>query len=62
MERVVIYFVEALYSRVSSKTGRTAPMFETSSEDFTLPYKALNDDCPVPIFEVCPFGGDTRND
>ncbi|KAF8405218.1 hypothetical protein HHK36_010118 [Tetracentron sinense] len=49
-ERVAFYFYEALYSRVSSKSGKTPSILENSSEDFTLSYKALNDACPYSKF------------
>ncbi|KAG8659912.1 SCARECROW-LIKE protein 7 [Manihot esculenta] len=49
-ERVAFYFTEALYSRVSQQTERSLTMYETTSEDFTLSYKALNDACPYSKF------------
>ncbi|XVF59616.1 hypothetical protein PTKIN_Ptkin07bG0290000 [Pterospermum kingtungense] len=49
-ERVAYYFTEALYSRVSLQAQKTLTMLETTSEDFTLSYKALNDACPYSKF------------
>ncbi|KAG9440977.1 hypothetical protein H6P81_021142 [Aristolochia fimbriata] len=45
-ERVGFYFAEALYNRL----GKTPLCFESSPEDFTLSYKALNDACPYSKF------------
>ncbi|XP_022752130.1 scarecrow-like protein 4 [Durio zibethinus] len=49
-ERVVFYFTEALYSRISLQAEKRLTMLETTSEDFTLSYKALNDACPYSKF------------
>uniref|UniRef100_A0A5B6Z7X1 Putative Chitin-inducible gibberellin-responsive protein isoform 1 n=1 Tax=Davidia involucrata TaxID=16924 RepID=A0A5B6Z7X1_DAVIN len=51
-ERVAFYFTEALYSRVSLQvqTEKTPTIFETTSEEFPLSYKALNDACPYSKF------------
>ncbi|XVE87292.1 hypothetical protein DITRI_Ditri18aG0105500 [Diplodiscus trichospermus] len=49
-ERVAFYFTEALYSRVSLQAEKRWIMLETTSEDFTLSYKALNDACPYSKF------------
>lgn len=49
-ERVAFYFSEALYSRVSHQAEKRPTLFETSSEEFTLSYKALNDACPYSKF------------
>ncbi|KDP34745.1 hypothetical protein JCGZ_11271 [Jatropha curcas] len=49
-ERVAFYFTEALYSRVSLQAEKSLTMFETTCEDFTLSYKALNDACPYSKF------------
>ncbi|XWS33759.1 hypothetical protein CRYUN_Cryun22dG0110900 [Craigia yunnanensis] len=49
-ERVAFYFTEALYSRVSLQAEKRLTMLETTSEDFTLSYKALNDACPYSKF------------
>ncbi|XVF15681.1 hypothetical protein REPUB_Repub09cG0176100 [Reevesia pubescens] len=49
-ERVAFYFTEALYSRVCLQAEKRLTMLETTSEDFTLSYKALNDACPYSKF------------
>ncbi|XP_062102390.1 SCARECROW-LIKE protein 7 [Humulus lupulus] len=50
-ERVTFHFAEALYNRVSLQADKSSTMYESaSSEDFTLPYKALNDACPYSKF------------
>ncbi|CAL1399784.1 unnamed protein product [Linum trigynum] len=49
-ERVAFYFAEALYSRLSQRAGQTLTMFETTSDEFTLSYKSLNDACPYSKF------------
>ncbi|GLU19894.1 hypothetical protein SLE2022_361170 [Rubroshorea leprosula] len=49
-ERVAFYFAEALYSRVSLQAEKRPTMLETTAEDFTLSYKALNDACPYSKF------------
>ncbi|PPD95442.1 hypothetical protein GOBAR_DD07522 [Gossypium barbadense] len=49
-ERVAFYFTEALHSRLSHQTDQRLTMIETTSEDFTLSYKALNDACPYSKF------------
>lgn len=51
-ERVAFYFTEALYGRVSPQAGaeKRLTMFDTTSEEFTLSYKALNDACPYSKF------------
>lgn len=49
-ERVVFYFSQALYSRLSKQTEKTPTISETTCEDFTLSYKALNDACPYSKF------------
>ncbi|KAI3451708.1 hypothetical protein Pfo_008373 [Paulownia fortunei] len=50
LERVSFYFSEALYSRVSRQAEKTATIYDTTSEEFTLSYKALNDACPYSKF------------
>ncbi|PIN24134.1 hypothetical protein CDL12_03127 [Handroanthus impetiginosus] len=50
LERVSYYFSEALYSRVSHQTEKTATIYDTTSEEFTLSYKAFNDACPYSKF------------
>lgn len=50
LERVSYYFSEALYSRISSPSDKTATSFDTTSEEFTLSYKAFNDACPYSKF------------
>ncbi|XWS45408.1 hypothetical protein CRYUN_Cryun15aG0134000 [Craigia yunnanensis] len=49
-ERVAFYFTEALYSRVSLQAENRLTILETTSEDLTLSYKALNDACPYSKF------------
>lgn len=49
-ERVAFYFTEALYSRLSFQAEKTPTIFETTSEEFCLSYKALNDACPYSKF------------
>ncbi|XP_022740156.1 scarecrow-like protein 4 [Durio zibethinus] len=49
-ERVAFYFTEALYNRVSLQAEKRLTMLETTSEDFTISYKALNDACPYSKF------------
>ncbi|GFQ00361.1 scarecrow-like protein 4, partial [Phtheirospermum japonicum] len=50
LERVSFYFSEALHSRVSRRAEKTATIYDTTSEEFTLSYKALNDACPYSKF------------
>ncbi|KAL6542287.1 SCARROW-LIKE protein 7 [Orobanche minor] len=50
LERVSFYFSEALYSRISHQAEKTATTYDTTSEEFTLSYKALNDACPYSKF------------
>ncbi|CAN4080055.1 unnamed protein product [Withania somnifera] len=45
-ERVVFYFLEALYDRLE----RTPTIFGTTPEELTLSYKAYNDACPYSKF------------
>ncbi|KAK8674059.1 hypothetical protein V6N13_112360 [Hibiscus sabdariffa] len=49
-ERVAFYFTEALHSRVSVRAEKRLNLLETTSEDFTLSYKVLNDACPYSKF------------
>ncbi|KAF5201138.1 Gras transcription factor [Thalictrum thalictroides] len=49
-ERVAFYFSEALFSRISSKSLKKFPTFDSNSEEFLLSYKALNDACPYSKF------------
>ncbi|KAA8531875.1 hypothetical protein F0562_006408 [Nyssa sinensis] len=49
-ERVAFYFSQVLYSRVSLQAEKTPTIFETTSEEYTLSYKALNDACPYSKF------------
>ncbi|CAN0919412.1 SCARECROW-LIKE protein 7 [Linum grandiflorum] len=49
-ERVAYYFSEALYNRLSKQAGESYTMFETTSDEFTLSYKSLNDACPYSKF------------
>ncbi|KAM7250243.1 hypothetical protein ACFE04_022126 [Oxalis oulophora] len=48
IERVGFYFTEALCNRLSLNNNFT--MYSTTSEEFTLGYKALNDACPYSKF------------
>ncbi|XP_075654425.1 SCARECROW-LIKE protein 7-like [Castanea sativa] len=50
IERVGYYFSEALYSRLSVQAEKSLTMVQTTTEDFTLTYKALNDACPYSKF------------
>ncbi|KAG8383995.1 hypothetical protein BUALT_Bualt04G0071800 [Buddleja alternifolia] len=51
LERVSYYFSEALYSRISQEAEkRTATIYDTTSEEFTVSYKVLNDACPYSKF------------
>ncbi|CAA0839569.1 Scarecrow-like protein 4 [Striga hermonthica] len=47
LERVSFYFSEALHCRISEKA---ATIYDTTSEEFTLSYKTLNDACPYSKF------------
>ncbi|PPR83602.1 hypothetical protein GOBAR_AA37110 [Gossypium barbadense] len=49
-ERVAFYFTQALYSKVSLPAEKRLNLLETTSEDFTLSYKVLNDACPYSKF------------
>ncbi|CAN1756973.1 SCARECROW-LIKE protein 7 [Linum perenne] len=49
-ERVAYYFSEALYNRLSKQAEKSLTMFETTSDEFTLSYKSLNDACPYSKF------------
>lgn len=51
-ERVAFHFSQALYGRLSAQAERSSTVIEaeTTSEDFTLTYKALNDACPYSKF------------
>ncbi|GKU94538.1 hypothetical protein SLEP1_g8017 [Rubroshorea leprosula] len=49
-ERVAFYFTEALCGRVSFQAEKRLTILETTAEDFTLSYKALNDACPYSKF------------
>ncbi|XP_075514741.1 SCARECROW-LIKE protein 7-like [Primulina tabacum] len=50
LERVSYYFSEALYSRVSPRGLKAATVSDTTCEQFTSSYKALNDACPNSKF------------
>ncbi|GMJ07920.1 hypothetical protein like AT5G66770 [Hibiscus trionum] len=50
IERVAFYFTEALNSRVPVGAEKRLNLPETTSEDFTLSYKVLNDACPYSKF------------
>ena len=47
-EQVDYYFSEALYTRLLVQAEKSMTMVQTTSEDFILTYKALNDACPLP--------------
>ncbi|KAG7026796.1 Scarecrow-like protein 4, partial [Cucurbita argyrosperma subsp. argyrosperma] len=49
-ERVAFYFLEALYRRLSLQTENRLVCSESTSDDFTISYKALNDACPYSKF------------
>ncbi|KAE8685392.1 Scarecrow-like protein 4 [Hibiscus syriacus] len=49
-QRVAFYFTEALYRRVCVRADKRLNLLETTSEDFTLSYKVLNDACPYSKF------------
>lgn len=49
-ERVAFYFLEALYGRVSRQPEKSPTIFDTTPEELTLCYKALNDACPYSKF------------
>ncbi|KAF7836522.1 scarecrow-like protein 4 [Senna tora] len=50
-QRVAFYFGEALRSKLKPETNKsTMAMVDTTSEEFTLSYKALNDACPYSKF------------
>ncbi|XP_073154925.1 SCARECROW-LIKE protein 7-like [Henckelia pumila] len=46
IERVSYYFFESLNRRLSPQGEKPATISDTTSEEFTLSYKALNDACP----------------
>lgn len=50
MERVAYYFLEALCWRLSLPSYNRLVSCESTSDDFTLSYKALNDACPYSKF------------
>ncbi|XP_073124144.1 SCARECROW-LIKE protein 7-like [Henckelia pumila] len=50
LERVSYYFSEALYSRISPRGVKAATVSDTTCEEFTSSYKALNDACPNSKF------------
>ncbi|KAI5684202.1 hypothetical protein M9H77_05430 [Catharanthus roseus] len=49
-ERVGYYFLEALHNRISRQSEKTLTIFDLTSEELTLCYKALNDACPYSKF------------
>ncbi|KAG7034151.1 Scarecrow-like protein 4, partial [Cucurbita argyrosperma subsp. argyrosperma] len=49
-ERVAFYFLEALCRRLSLRSENCLVSCESTSDDFTLSYKALNDACPYSKF------------
>lgn len=49
-ERLTFHFTEALYNRVSLQAEKSLSLYEATSEEFTLPYKAMNDACPYSKF------------
>ncbi|GAV68773.1 GRAS domain-containing protein [Cephalotus follicularis] len=50
VERVTFYFTEALYNRLSLQAEKPLTTYETTTEEFALSYKALNDACPYSKF------------
>ncbi|XP_075497679.1 SCARECROW-LIKE protein 7-like [Primulina tabacum] len=50
LERVSYYFSGALYSRISPRRVKAATVSDTTCEEFTSSYKALNDACPNSKF------------
>uniref|UniRef100_A0A7N0T946 Scarecrow-like protein 4 n=1 Tax=Kalanchoe fedtschenkoi TaxID=63787 RepID=A0A7N0T946_KALFE len=50
IERVAFHFAEVLYERATHRPGNFLPACSTTSEEFTLSYKALNDACPYSKF------------
>ncbi|WCJ24901.1 GRAS family transcription factor [Euphorbia peplus] len=50
IERVAFYFIEALNFRVSIQGEKLLTSSESTSEEFTLSYKAFNDACPYSKF------------
>ncbi|KAF5752970.1 scarecrow-like protein 4 [Tripterygium wilfordii] len=50
LERVVFYFTEALYRKLSLRAEKSLTVLGTACEDFILCYKALNDACPYSKF------------
>ncbi|KAE8701244.1 Scarecrow-like protein 4 [Hibiscus syriacus] len=49
-ERVAFYFTKALCSRVPVRAEKRLDLPDTTSEDFTLSYKVLNESCPYSKF------------
>lgn len=49
-ERLAFYFTEALYSKISVQADKAPTISDTTSEEFTLSYKVLNDACPYSKF------------
>ncbi|CAI9754181.1 unnamed protein product [Fraxinus pennsylvanica] len=50
IERVSFYFSEALYCRILNQAEKIPTIYDTTSEEYTLSYKALNDACPYSKF------------
>lgn len=50
VERVCFYFIEGLCRRVASRELELKKQMDTTSEEFTLSYKVLNDACPYSKF------------
>uniref|UniRef100_A0A7N0UBX3 Scarecrow-like protein 4 n=1 Tax=Kalanchoe fedtschenkoi TaxID=63787 RepID=A0A7N0UBX3_KALFE len=50
IERVTFHFAEALCNRASHRPGNLLTASGTTSEEFTVSYKALNDACPYSKF------------
>ncbi|CAA2980304.1 scarecrow 4 [Olea europaea subsp. europaea] len=50
IERVSFYFSEALYYRISNQAEKIPTIYDTTSEEYILSYKALNDACPYSKF------------
>ncbi|KAL2497812.1 Scarecrow-like protein 4 [Abeliophyllum distichum] len=50
IERVSYYFSEAICYRISNRAEKIPTIYDTTSEEYTLSYKALNDACPYSKF------------
>ncbi|CAA2987052.1 scarecrow 4 [Olea europaea subsp. europaea] len=50
IERVSYYFFEALSYRISNQAEKIPTIYDTTSEEYILSYKAFNDACPYSKF------------